>query len=421
MRRVEFGEDARARFVVALRAQRRIRRFGWIAVTCALSIAALHGLGVGGYLVRPQFAEARSAQMENHSKHILAPIVAATLVSPNPCGAQAADLRVPQDYPSVQAAHDAALEGDRILVDAGIHAAEHWVITKAITIESAHGPLATVISSREKGAANKGFEIRDLPVGAEVLILGFTFIGGAENLITSGSSVLSRCRFVECGGPGSYGGALRIYSANSVRLSECAFERCRADGAGAIATFGVSLDVSRCMFLQNSAVLGGQPSEGGAMHLLDAPATIESSTFLANGATIGGAICRWWNSPTVVVSNTRFGQNSSDWNCCISCISCGAVSGDVLTMDCNSNLIPDSVELLLEPSRDLDLDGVLDSCQCRLDLIADSTVNAADMAIVLNFWGTNGSQFPGVDIDGDGIVGGSDLAAVLNAWGPCAQ
>ena len=359
--------------------------------------------------------------MKDGSMFMLAPIALAALATPNPCEAQAADLRVPQDFPSVQAAHDAALAGDRVLLDAGIYAAEHWVITKAITIESAQGPLATVISSREKGAANKGFEIRDLPVGAEVRILGFTFLGGAENLITSGSSVLSRCRFVECGGPGSYGGALRITSANSVRLSECAFERCSADGAGAIATFGVSLDVSRCMFLQNSAVLNGAPSEGGAMHLLDAPATIESSTFLANGATIGGAICRWWNNPTVVVSNTRFGQNSSNWNCCVSCISCGAVSGDVLTVDCNSNLIPDSVELLLEPSRDLDLDGVLDSCQCRPDLVADTVVNAADMAIVLNFWGTDGSQFPGVDIDGDGIVSGSDLAAVLNAWGPCPQ
>jgi hypothetical protein len=60
-------------------------------------------------------------------------------------------------------------------------------------------------------------------------------------------------------------------------------------------------------------------------------------------------------------------------------------------------------------------------CGCRADLVVDQTVNAADMAIVLNFWGTNGSQFPGVDIDGDGIVSGSDLAAVLNAWGPCPQ
>ena len=60
-------------------------------------------------------------------------------------------------------------------------------------------------------------------------------------------------------------------------------------------------------------------------------------------------------------------------------------------------------------------------CACRSDLVADSTVNGADMAIVLNFWGTDGSQFPGVDIDGDGIVNGADLAAVLNAWGPCPQ
>ena len=61
------------------------------------------------------------------------------------------------------------------------------------------------------------------------------------------------------------------------------------------------------------------------------------------------------------------------------------------------------------------------ACGCDSDLVGDGTVNAADMAIVLNFWGTNGSLFPGVDIDGDGVVNGSDLAAVLNAWGPCPQ
>ena len=60
-------------------------------------------------------------------------------------------------------------------------------------------------------------------------------------------------------------------------------------------------------------------------------------------------------------------------------------------------------------------------CACSADLVIDNTVNGADMAIVLNFWGTDGTQFPGVDIDGDGTVGGSDLAAVLNAWGPCPQ
>jgi hypothetical protein len=65
----------------------------------------------------------------------------------------------------------------------------------------------------------------------------------------------------------------------------------------------------------------------------------------------------------------------------------------------------------------------LDSCTppCPADFIADGTVNAADLGVMLNFWGTDGSAFPGVDLDNDGIVGAADLAALLSAWGPCSK
>ncbi len=60
-------------------------------------------------------------------------------------------------------------------------------------------------------------------------------------------------------------------------------------------------------------------------------------------------------------------------------------------------------------------------CSCSTDLVHDGATNGADMAVLLNFWGTNGAQFPGVDINNDGIVDGTDLAMLLNAWGPCPQ
>ena len=46
------------------------------------------------------------------------------------------------------------------------------------------------------------------------------------------------------------------------------------------------------------------------------------------------------------------------------------------------------------------------------DLNGDGRVDAADLAVLLNQWGTSGSA----DIDHDGVVGGSDLGALLNAW-----
>ena len=47
------------------------------------------------------------------------------------------------------------------------------------------------------------------------------------------------------------------------------------------------------------------------------------------------------------------------------------------------------------------------------DLNGDGVVDGADLASLLNQWGSAGSA----DFDDDGIVGGADLAALLNAWG----
>ena len=47
------------------------------------------------------------------------------------------------------------------------------------------------------------------------------------------------------------------------------------------------------------------------------------------------------------------------------------------------------------------------------DLNGDGNVDGADLASLLNQWGSGGTA----DFDGDGIVGGADLAALLNAWG----
>jgi len=53
---------------------------------------------------------------------------------------------------------------------------------------------------------------------------------------------------------------------------------------------------------------------------------------------------------------------------------------------------------------------------CPADFNGDGTVGSADLAALLNAWGTND---PATDLDASGTVGSSDLAAVLNAWGAC--
>ena len=51
---------------------------------------------------------------------------------------------------------------------------------------------------------------------------------------------------------------------------------------------------------------------------------------------------------------------------------------------------------------------------CTGDLNQDGTVGAADLAAVLNAWGTASA-----DLNGDGDTNAADLAVVPSAWGPC--
>lgn len=93
------------------------------------------------------------------------------------------------------------------------------------------------------------------------------------------------------------------------------------------------------------------------------------------------------------------------------------------TSDCNSNGLLDSCEIAKGYAVDGNNNGVLDECEqglidCRADLDGSGTVDAADLATMLEAWGETKGKNP-ADIDGDGVVGSIDLSALLNSWGAC--
>jgi hypothetical protein len=83
--------------------------------------------------------------------------------------------------------------------------------------------------------------------------------------------------------------------------------------------------------------------------------------------------------------------------------------------DCDGDGTVDFVEIF-NGAPDTDLNGIPDNCApaCPTDLNGDNTTNAADLALVLNGWGTAAA-----DLDGDGNTGGADLAILLGSWGAC--
>lgn len=57
-----------------------------------------------------------------------------------------------------------------------------------------------------------------------------------------------------------------------------------------------------------------------------------------------------------------------------------------------------------------------DVCPCATDLDNDGVTDAADLAILLGAWGSNGLP----DLNASGTTDAADLAILLGAWGRCA-
>jgi outer membrane protein assembly factor BamB len=89
--------------------------------------------------------------------------------------------------------------------------------------------------------------------------------------------------------------------------------------------------------------------------------------------------------------------------------------------DCNLNLRPDSCDIALGDSSDINGNGVPDECEgpiCLADCSGpgDGMVDVSDLLALLAQWGGVGA----CDIDGSGAVDVADLLALLAAWGDCS-
>ncbi len=87
-------------------------------------------------------------------------------------------------------------------------------------------------------------------------------------------------------------------------------------------------------------------------------------------------------------------------------------------VDCNTNGVSDSCDLLLATAVDANGNGIPDECECAWDLDASGDVAVNDFLDLLGQWGSNPGGPP--DFDGDGTVGIVDFLDLLAHWGPCA-
>lgn len=193
---------------------------------------------------------------------------------------------------------------------------------------------------------------------------------------------------VDCVIQGNPRGAFVYVNSNWV-ATDCVF-----DSNGYASAYGGAIGLhvgSGCSFLRCSFV-GNSASQGGAIGLSFSGNRVFDQCYFEGNTSPAGNV--WW---------TEYGATGTLKNSVLCGHSPNDFSGSWIDGGGNQ-FFPKGC-----------------SAPCPADLVSDGVVNAADMAVVLNFWGTSGSQFPGVDLNSDGIVNAADLSQVLNAWGACPE
>lgn len=250
-------------------------------------------------------------------------------------GTRAADLLVPSEYPTIQAAIDASSDGDVILVSAGTYAPIS-ILGKDLTIRGVDGAAVTTIDgggtqvlinqsgtsfvtyekltfangSGTGGVFNSGIGNDDFSFVDCTFVNNTGTIAGVTHQPVQDSSMI-RCTFV--GNSGDDAGAIRVRalsnSDDGLDIIDCVFDgNTSSEGAGALLYFASNTNVTHRVigstFMNNSGVTSGAITHSFEGTVLD------DCVFTMNTATSGpGAI----NAiKGLAITNSTFTGNHTD-------------------------------------------------------------------------------------------------------------
>ena len=352
-------------------------------------------------------------------------LVVAVAASVFGAAAMAQDIIVPDDHATIQAAIDAANEGDVIAVRAGDY--QEWIDfgAKNLVLESFDGAASTFIGSfsapesivkiiggQTSATELRGFTIRSgyqgtpAPQNPSILIGGGLYILDSDPLIESCVFTDNKTAF----GAGCY----VLYG--SPEFDSCTFfDNYSTSSGGGLQLFVCSAHVQGCVFDDNTAIY-----QGGGTKVILGDCTFDDCEFINNGAEEGGGV--YWFSEDNPTAHTLSMSNCTitDNHRATSGFGGGirarygftpvALSG---TTVCDNT--PDEI---YGPIEDL---GGNTLCICPADFNGDGEVNGSDLGILLAYWGPCLGKpcFP--DINHDGVVDGADMGLLLASWGPCTK
>ncbi|MHC5060457.1 MAG: right-handed parallel beta-helix repeat-containing protein [Planctomycetota bacterium] len=199
---------------------------------------------------------------------------------------------VPTDYANIQAAIDATVDGDTVVVTAGTYSGPGNCNinfrAKAITVQSIDPGDPYVVNSTV-------IDCQDSPSTR-----GFIFQSGETS-----ESKLAGLKII--GGDNFLGGGIYFYNNSSPTISNCVITDNSAVFGGALAVGNNNSQprITGCTITANSALVGG-----GAIYCISSSPTIESCIIAGNNAPRGGAIYSH-NAGNPVISNCTIATNAA--------------------------------------------------------------------------------------------------------------
>ncbi len=199
------------------------------------------------------------------ARHLPSVMVAVAMLPFASVIARAATIHVPADYPSIQAALDAAADGDTVLVADGVYTGEdnrHLAFGgKAVVLRSENGAEHCTIDAGDRSHV---FYFNNSGEGPDCVVDGFTITGGMA----------------------SSGGGLCVTGA-SPTVRNCLIRNNRAFGRGG----GIYLNnsdtiIEHCLIVENRA----EENEGGGVYFGCGQAVILDCTISGNHAEFGGGV-----------------------------------------------------------------------------------------------------------------------------------
>jgi hypothetical protein len=312
-------------------------------------------------------------------------------------------------FASIQSAIDAAPDGATLSVGPGTWT-PFTIQGRRLTIRSIAGAATTFVDG---GGTQRAATISNVaPKG--VLLQGLTFRNGAAADGAGLKLLLASPSIVDCviennitTGPG---GGICCFSSSPL-FDGCIIRENAALRGGGVWVSGISQDGGFAQFNQCTIVFNDASADGAGIgnegRVLLTGCTVESNV----AGIAGGGFRSFGALATSAIEGSFFCLNLPDNTSGMITDLGGNIFGD----DCNSNGVCD-VDEIAAGAEDKNQNNKLDTCElARGDLNLDEVINAADLSVLLNFWGA--ANPPAGDLNGDNIITAADLAIMLNNWG----